>query len=83
MRLNEHLHPIETALQSILPADLLVFKFDSLPQHVALVSEVTENHTYIIHAYIKSRKVTEHRLDADWQEKIVAAYRFSQFYECS
>lgn len=52
--------------------DILLFKFDKHPQHLAFKSEDKN----IIHCYIKSRGVVEHVLDEIWQTRIVSCYRF-------
>lgn len=53
------------------PGDVLLMRFEQHPQHVAIVTE-----RGIIHAYAQVRKVVEHRLDAVWQGRVVAAYSF-------
>jgi NlpC/P60 family putative phage cell wall peptidase len=54
------------------PADLLVFRIDQDPQHVAFLSE---NNT-LIHAYAQARKVCEARYDEAWQKLFVTAFKF-------
>jgi cell wall-associated NlpC family hydrolase len=72
-QLETHCYLVDTA--DIACGDVLLFKFADNPQHVALVSDY-EHGLGIIHAYAQTRKVVEHRLDAVWFERIVAAYRF-------
>lgn len=60
-------------LVEIQPADVLLLRFEKEPQHVGLMGEGT-----LIHCYAAARKVVEHRLDALWHNRIVAAYRFPQ-----
>lgn len=67
--LERHLHPL--LVEDAKPGDILLFSFDKNPQHVGIRSEVG-----IIHCYAEARKVVEHRLDAVWQKRAVAAYRF-------
>jgi cell wall-associated NlpC family hydrolase len=43
------------------------------PLHLAIYGDAT-----LIHADARLRKVVEHRLTADWRERIVAAYRFER-----
>lgn len=66
-----HNIPIDDRCQG----DVLMFRFDKEPQHVALVSEKER----IIHCYLQARGVVEHSLDSYWQERVVAAYRFDCF----
>lgn len=51
--------------------DILLMKFKSEPQHVAIFTG--EN---LIHAYEAIGRVVEHRLDDKWRKRIVRAYRF-------
>lgn len=53
--------------------DILLMKFYKFPQHAAYFTG-----SGIIHAYAIDGKVVEHRLDKNWQSRIVAAYRFVQ-----
>lgn len=51
--------------------DLLLMRFDTEPQHLAVFTGAT-----IIHAYSNVGKVCEHRLSAVWTARIVRVYRF-------
>jgi cell wall-associated NlpC family hydrolase len=51
--------------------DILLMKFKTEPQHVAIFTG-----TGLIHAYEKFGKVVEHDIDAKWRKRIVRAYRF-------
>jgi NlpC/P60 family putative phage cell wall peptidase len=53
-------------------ADILVFRIDQDPQHVAFL---TDQDT-IIHAYAQVRKVCEARYDTFWRERYVTAFSF-------
>jgi NlpC/P60 family putative phage cell wall peptidase len=65
----------EIAPTQITPGDVLLFRFDQHPQHVAIVGNYDHGGLSIIHAYAPSRKVIETRLDDVWMSRIVAAYR--------
>lgn len=65
--LGEHMEPVSQPQIG----DVLLMKFEMEPQHVAIVTD-----RGIIHAYAQARKVTEHRLDEQWQSRIVGAYQF-------
>ena len=54
------------------PGAVLLMRFETHPQHVALMADGGD----IIHAYALTRRVVRHRLDALWRSRIVAAYRF-------
>lgn len=75
---------LETHLEEITDnnikiGDVLLFKFDKNPQHVAIITDLTKDGLiFIIHAYAPSRKVVEHHLDEEWKEKIVGIYRFKE-----
>lgn len=51
--------------------DLLLMRFDTDPQHLAVFTGET-----IIHAYSNVGKVCEHRLASVWAARIVRVYRF-------
>lgn len=53
------------------PADLLLMRFATDPQHLAIFSGNT-----IIHAHEASGKCVEHVLSPVWASRIVAVYRF-------
>lgn len=71
-RLEELLHGI--APEEAKPGDILLFRFDNNPQHLALVSERDEHGLSIIHAYAEARRVVEHRLDAVWESRLAVAF---------
>jgi cell wall-associated NlpC family hydrolase len=72
-QLEIHLQVIDKA--DINYGDIVLFEFDKNPQHLAIISDKSSEIT-IIHAYAKSRKIVEHRLDLAWHNRIVAAYSF-------
>jgi cell wall-associated NlpC family hydrolase len=51
--------------------DVLLMRFQTDPQHLAIVTDVG-----IIHALTQGRKVLEHSLDDIWRARIIAAYSF-------
>lgn len=63
-------------INEIAPGDVLLMKFDSLPQHLAIVGDYASGGLSMIHAYAPARQVVEVRLDEGWRQQIVAAYRF-------
>ena len=69
---------VRVPLSDMQPADVLLMKFASDPQHLAIY--VGFNPVYqdegIVHAYAQSRKVCEHRLTDEWRARIVRVYRF-------
>jgi cell wall-associated NlpC family hydrolase len=66
------------ALADMLPGDLLLMRFASEPQHLAILASHPDNpeQPTIIHAYEAARKCCEHRLSDLWQARIVRVYRF-------
>jgi cell wall-associated NlpC family hydrolase len=62
---------VRVPIANIQAGDVLLMKFTGDPQHLGLYTG--EN---IIHAYESVGKVVEHGLTADWQRRIVRAYRF-------
>jgi len=53
-----------------------LFRFDGAAQHVAIFSDYHAGGLGMIHAYAPARVVMEHALDAEWQARLVRAYRF-------
>lgn len=59
------------ALADRQPGDILLLRIAHDPQHLAILGEGT-----LIHAWADAGQVCEHRLDARWEARIVAVYRF-------
>ena len=55
------------------PGDILLMRFVREPQHLAIHAGET-----IIHSYQRAGKVSEHRIDNAWRDRIVAVYRFKE-----
>lgn len=53
--------------------DILLMRFNSSPQHLAIKTDIG-----IIHAYAQARKVVEHSLDSVWSSRIVCSYRLPE-----
>lgn len=58
------------------PGDVVVIAFNGRPMHFGILATAPDGAETLIHAYAQARKVVEHRLDAQWRARIVAAYRF-------
>jgi cell wall-associated NlpC family hydrolase len=67
------------ALDAIKPGDVLLMKFDSDPQHLAIYAgfNPAAGSETIIHAEIRARKVCEHGFNDQWRGFVVRAYRFT------
>lgn len=73
--LEEALTRVETG--AVRAGDVGVFTIDGRPQHLAILGDYpVAGECSMIHAYAPARKVVEHRLDADWRGRMVAAFRF-------
>ena len=59
------------ALSDLAPGDLLLMRFATDPQHLAITTGDT-----IIHAYETVGQCCEHRLSSMWAARIVRVYRF-------
>jgi cell wall-associated NlpC family hydrolase len=57
------------------PGGVLLFRFDSLPQHVAVATE-RHGRLYMVHSYSRIGRVVEHGLDEAWERQLVRAYRW-------
>lgn len=67
--LGESLTPIKGGLKAARPGDILLFRIDDAPQHLALRTEVG-----MLHAYARKRRVVEHVIDDTWQRRFVSAW---------
>ena len=52
--------------------DVLLFRFDNQPQHLAIVSDAAR----MIHAYAPAGKVVETTISAAWLNRLIGIYRF-------
>jgi len=57
------------------PGDIGLFLIDGNPQHLAIFSDF-EGGLGMIHCYAQARGVVEHRLDEQWESKLVKVYRW-------
>lgn len=53
------------------PGDVICLRTARDPQHLAIVTDIG-----MLHACARRERVIEHRIDATWRERIVAAFRF-------
>jgi cell wall-associated NlpC family hydrolase len=78
---DEQLTRIDSA--DIVPGDVLLFRFENDPQHLAFVGGYPTGGLSIIHAYSLARRnkllgwVVESRLDDVWRKRMVSAYRIT------
>lgn len=59
--------------------DLGLFKVRENPQHLAILSDY-EGGLGMIHCFAPARKVVEHRLDDDWNSRLLKVFRWRQSY---
>lgn len=59
-------------VEQIKAGDILVFRYENRPQHVAMATD--EGH--LIHAFAPAGSVVETSLGAYWRRRLVAVYRF-------
>ena len=63
---------VKKSISTIKPGDVICFRIESDPCHLALFTGAG-----IIHAYAKTvRKVIEHELTLYWSERVVRVYKF-------
>jgi cell wall-associated NlpC family hydrolase len=65
-------HLVKKDILDMLPGDVLAFRMQFEPQHLAILSEKQT----MIHAYIQTRTVVENSLDQEWQDRLVAVYSY-------
>jgi len=59
----------EVPADAVRLGDVLLIEVDSQPQHLAFVTPAG-----MLHAYAPLRCVVEHRIDASWRARIIAAF---------
>lgn len=59
-------------VKKIAAGDVLVFRYDQQPQHVALAVSDTR----LIHSFAPAGKVVESEIGAYWRRRLVGIYRF-------
>lgn len=64
--------PKKAALQ---PGDVLLMRWHTVPNHVAVVADYYLGGLALIHALRSANKVVEHRLNGEWLDRVVEAYR--------
>ena len=57
--------------------DIGLFAIQGNPQHVAIFSSFL-GELGMIHSFAPARKVVEHRVDKEWQSKLVKVFRWQQ-----
>lgn len=68
--LRTSLTPVAGGLDDALLGDILLFRIDDAPQHLALKTEAG-----MLHAYARKRRVVEHIIDDYWHRRFVSAWR--------
>lgn len=72
---------IEISLDEAKAGDVLLFKFEEMPKHLAIITEINSNQITIIHAFLKTGKVVEHIIDDEWKSRISKVYQLRKV-EC-
>lgn len=74
-RLQAVLRDVLTAVDEPRPGDVVLFRLERDPQHLAIVSDYAHGGLGLIHALAQNRRVVEHGFDALWRERVVEVYR--------
>lgn len=64
-------HPLLVRVKEPQAGDVLIIRFGTDPQHVAICAGDT-----IIHTYENNGRVVEHRFSDVWRKRVVRVYRF-------
>lgn len=72
--LRQQLEAQTVKVPSAHPGDIYLMRFEREPQHLGIASDIG-----LIHAFSSVGMVVEHALDAKWQKRVVAIYRFKEF----
>lgn len=62
-------------LPDAIPGDVILMTFDRDPQHLAIISDITDGCITVVHAWMQPKKVVENVLPEEWKRRIVAVYR--------
>lgn len=68
-------HLFEMSKEDMKSGDIILMSIDNSPQHLGIVSDYDEKNLGIIHSYAPARKVVEHRLDEEWEDRIIGVFR--------
>jgi NlpC/P60 family putative phage cell wall peptidase len=75
--LTQKLTDLLEEVQEPQAGDLALFSVRDNPQHLAILTDY-EGSLGMIHAYAPARRVVEHRLDDDWNSRLVKVFRWQQ-----
>ncbi len=75
--LTQKLTDLLEEVQEPQAGDLALFSVRDNPQHLAIITDY-EGTLGMIHAYAPARRVVEHRLDDDWNSRLVKVFRWQQ-----
>ena len=75
--LTQKLTDLLEEVQEPQAGDLALFSVRDNPQHLAIITDY-EGSLGMIHAYAPARRVVEHRLDDDWNSRLVKVFRWQQ-----
>ena len=67
-------HMTRVAMADQIPGHVLLLRFRTEPQHMAIVGDDENGRLTMIHAYSLAGKVIEHRIAPIWRARIVQAY---------
>ncbi len=67
-------HMTRVALADLALGHVLLFRFRTEPQHMAIVGDDGNGRLTMIHAYSLAGRVVEHRIAPVWRARIVQAY---------
>ena len=67
----------EVPLNEARAGDMALFKVRENPQHLAILTDY-EGTLGMIHCFAQARRVVEHRLDDDWQSRLIKVFRWQQ-----
>lgn len=70
-------HMIEKSLKDVQEADVILFRDNAYPCHVAIAS-TRYGVLYMIHAYAVRRKVIEETFSPDWRNKALFCFEFPE-----
>lgn len=63
-------HAVPILTEEMQPGDVLLFRFNVEPQHVAFMTDIG-----MIHSTAANRRCVEHCLDQVWMSRLVAVFR--------
>jgi len=69
-----HKFMVPISLNAAQPADVVLMRFETEPQHLAILTPYLHGGLAMIHAYSRAGEVVEHRFSNGWRARVTEAF---------